>query len=148
MIEAHHRLMEVYAARQDATGVTDAARRTLEQFPSDADARDWLARASSGNLSTKLPEGTTPESFVDRSLALYHAGRYEEAIAASQEALKLKPGYALAWSNISASYNAMTRWDDGIRAANEALRLQPGLEVARGNLAWAENGKSRQAAIR
>ena len=67
--------------------------------------------------------------------------RYQESIAASKEALKLKPDYAEAYNNIAASNQAMGRWDEAIQAAQEAVKLKPEFQLAKNNLQYSLNQK-------
>jgi len=77
------------------------------------------------------------QSFLDRSMTLYSLGQYQESIAASQQALQIKPDHAEAYNNICAAYNGMKQWDDAIKACSKAISLKPDYELANNNLAWA-----------
>jgi tetratricopeptide (TPR) repeat protein len=81
--------------------------------------------------------GSTSESHLSRSRALYDQGLYSEAIAAAREALRLRPNYAEAWNNIGAAYNKLGKFDEAIAACEEALRLKPDFPLARNNLQYA-----------
>jgi tetratricopeptide (TPR) repeat protein len=94
-------------------------------------------------LGTAKPVLPTPESYLEASLHEYQAGNFQKSIAAAKSALELRPGYAEAYNNISAAYNAMAKWDEGIRAASEAVRLKPDYQLAKNNLAWAVSQKQR-----
>ena len=78
----------------------------------------------------------TAEDYLNLSLQYYRVGRYDDSIAASRQALKLKPDYAEAYNNIAAAYQSMSQWDAAIEAAQQALRLKPDFVLARNNLAW------------
>jgi tetratricopeptide (TPR) repeat protein len=137
--------MQIYADLRDPADLRKVAMNTLAVSPSDPAAQSWLARAAS------LPAASqprSPEDWVTASLTLYQQGKYEEAIKAAREALKLRPGYAIPWNNIAASYNQMKRWDEGIRAAQEAIRLDPNFQLAKNNLAWSLSQKEKQTASR
>lgn len=126
---ADYLLMDVYTDMRDAAGLRAAAQSTLAFFPADAKARAALA---GGGIST-----LSADDYLNQSLLSYQQGKFKESIAAAQEALKLRPGYAEAWNNIAASYNSLRQWDEGIHAASEAVRLRPDFQLARNNLAWA-----------
>jgi tetratricopeptide (TPR) repeat protein len=139
-IDAPHLLMEIYAQLGNQELLRRTATETLARFPADAAAASWLARAA-----TLKP---TPESYVNQSLAYYQQGRFTDAIHAAEEALKLRPGYALAWNNIAAAWNAMGKWDEGIAAGEKAVRAAPDNQLARNNLAWARRQKALGVASR
>jgi Flp pilus assembly protein TadD len=92
---------------------------------------------------TQGAESTQAEvnEWINRSLALNQAGRYEESIAAAKEALRRNPRSAIAWNDLAAGSAALRRWDDAIGAARTAVALQPDFQLAKNNLAWAEEQK-------
>jgi protein O-mannosyl-transferase len=136
--------MQIYAELHDPADLRKAAMNTLAVSPSDPTAKSWLARA--GNLPPAQPR--SPEDLVTASLAFYQQGKYEESINAAREALRLRPGYAIPWNNIAASYNQLGKWDEGIHAAQEAIRLDPNFQLAKNNLAWSLAEKQKHAASR
>jgi len=79
----------------------------------------------------------TPESQLSLSAQLYGQGKFQECIAAAEEAIALDATMAEAYNNCAACYASMGRWDEAIRSATEALRLKPDFQLARNNLAWA-----------
>jgi tetratricopeptide (TPR) repeat protein len=70
-------------------------------------------------------------------------GRYTECLAEAAQALKLRPGWAEAYGNISAAFLGMNRWDEGIQAARQALLVNPNYQAARNNLRWALEHKPK-----
>lgn len=81
----------------------------------------------------------TPESaadYLNESLTLNRAGKYDESIAAARHALQLDPNMAEAWNNIAANDEALHRWDNAIAAAQKAIALKPDSQLAKNNLAW------------
>lgn len=150
-LQAQYLLMTIFAELHDPADLRKTAMNTLAVSPSDPTAQSWLARA--GSLPAAPAPGTTgragtPEDWITVSLTFYQQGKYEESIKAAREALKLRPGYAIAWNNIAASYNATGKWDDGARAAVEAIRLDPNFQLAKNNLAWSLSQKAKQTASR
>ena len=129
-IDSYYLLMQDYFDEGDTEGVRSVAQQTLERFPSDATAEGWLARAAAMR--------PTPEAYLNQSLALYQAGKYAACIEAAGKALELRPGYADAWNNIAAAYNAQSMWDQGIQAGEKAVQLDPHNQLAKNNLAWAK----------
>ena len=63
--------------------------------------------------------------------------RFEDAIRASYEALKIRPDYDLAHNNICASYNSMKMWDKAIAACEKGLSINPDDQLMKNNLSWA-----------
>lgn len=53
-------------------------------------------------------------------------GRYEEAIAELNEALRLNPGYIEVHNNLAVTYDKMGKRNDAVGELQEALRLNPG----------------------
>ena len=90
-----------------------------------------------------VPAKNTPEGLLERSLAAYREGRFQECIDLARAALQVRPGYAEAYNNIAAGHIALGEWDEGIAAAAEALRLKPDLTVARSNIAFARRQKQQ-----
>ena len=78
---------------------------------------------------------------VNESLRRYQAGRFDESIAAAEQALAFDPANADAYNNICAAHNAMKRWEAGIAACEKALALRPDYQLAKNNLAWAHSGR-------
>ena len=88
-----------------------------------------------------MPAVQSAADYLNESLTLNQAGRYDESIAAARHALKIDPAMAEAWNNIAANYEAMHRWDDAIDAAQKAIVLKPGFQLAKNNLAWSISQK-------
>ena len=128
-MDSYYLLMQDYFDDGNTAAVHSVAQQTLAQFPSDPTAQSWLTRASANRL--------TPEAYLNQSLAFYRAGKYAACIAASRRALELRPGYADAWNNIGAAYNAQAMWEEGIQAGEKAVQLDPHNQLAKNNLAWA-----------
>lgn len=72
---------------------------------------------------------------VNESNRLFGLGKYDEAIAAAQTALRLQPDNAVAFNNLAVSDAALGHWDPAVEAVRKALRLQPGFNLAVNNLA-------------
>jgi tetratricopeptide (TPR) repeat protein len=157
-VEARYSLMRIYASLGDRGNLQKEATDMLDMFPTDTVARAWLAKVSTlpqGAKKAAIPPTVQPDTGTDtaegclnRSLALYQAGKFAESAEAAREALKLRPDYALAWNNIMAADNAMSRWDDAIAAGEKAVGLDPSSELARNNLALARAQKAKADANR
>jgi tetratricopeptide (TPR) repeat protein len=92
-------------------------------------------------LAAGVPAAKSAAQYVNDSLVLNQAGRYDESIAAARRALQLDPNMAEAWNNIAADDEALHRWDDAIVAAEKAIALKPGFQLAKNNLAWSISQK-------
>jgi Flp pilus assembly protein TadD len=108
----------------------------LQKLPSGASKLDAAI--------VKVKEYPTPENYLNLSLELYNAGKFEPCIKASLDALKLKPDYDLAYNNICAAYNMLKQWDKAIEAANKGLKINPDNKLLKGNLTWALQEKNKK----
>jgi tetratricopeptide (TPR) repeat protein len=95
------------------------------------------------NAEEAVQRMPAPETLLQLSLLYYRAGRFAECVRAARDAIRLRPGYAAAYNNLTAGYNAMKQWDDAIAAGMEAVRLDPANQLFRNNLAWAQANRSR-----
>jgi TonB family protein len=55
----------------------------------------------------------------------YDQGKYDEAVAAYQQAINLKPNYAEAYLNLGDAYSALQRNEEALAAYKKALRFKP-----------------------
>jgi hypothetical protein len=83
------------------------------------------------------PGSPTTAEWIAQSERRYREGKYDAAIQAAEEALRLDPLSAVAYNNIGASYGALGRWGDEIIACLKALQIEPELTLAKNNLAYA-----------
>jgi len=128
LIQAETQSANTSAARQ-------AAAETLAIAPDDPVALQAM----------RTPAAQDAAYWVNESLLFYQSAQYEASIAAARNALKLNPGFAVAWNNIAASEAALHRWDDAICAAQKAVALQPDFQLAKNNLAWSQSQKDLRA---
>jgi len=140
---SRYELMQDYVNAGDADDLRAAAEATLARFPSDNTAAAYLRRAANVHPAAAPPG--TPESYLDQSLALWKAGKFPEALAAAQQAVKLRPGYAEGWNNVAVAWSSLSQWDQAIRAAQQAIRLKPDFQLAKNNLARAQSQKAAHA---
>jgi tetratricopeptide (TPR) repeat protein len=91
-------------------------------------------------VTTKTP---TAESLIDASLQYYNTGAYVQCIEAAEAALKIKPGYDLAYNNICAANNRLQQYDKAIAAGEKGLTFNPNNQLLKGNLAEAYREKNK-----
>jgi tetratricopeptide (TPR) repeat protein len=136
-----------YLRLGDADKSIAACQKALEIDPSMQLAKNNLLAAlkmkEAPQQQKGLPIPLTAEEHLNQSLTYYQNGQYEDCIKACEEALKLKPDYADAYSNICASYNQLRQWDKAIAACNKALKIDATHRLATGNLNWAKEEKAR-----
>jgi len=65
------------------------------------------------------------KSWYDKGNALYRQGKYDEAVPAYDEAIRLDPNYIHAWNNKGLALNSQGKYDEAIQAYDEAIRLDP-----------------------
>jgi cellulose synthase operon protein C len=106
---------------RDAPGLT----QVIDQ-PTEVDADVWLLRArclaesrdfEAAETWLAAAERAQPDAawtFIERSGCLEHADRYDEALAAAQHALALRPGYARAIWQLSHTLILVGRDDDAL----------------------------------
>ena len=104
------------------------------------EAEDWNGLLAHCKEWTKAE----PENFLswfELGFANSELGRYDNAIVAYREALRINSEYANAWYNLGNAYRNINRYDDAIDAYREALRIKPedaeawyNLGIAYGNL--------------
>lgn len=143
--QARNLLADVWAALQRWNELDGLTVETLRLAPNDPTALHYRKLIETARVRVeqlKAAPVKTPESWIELSLAHYRAGRYMDCVQAAREAARLRPGYAEAFNNIAAGYNALEMWDDGIAAAAEAVRLKPDWDLARNNLAHARHQKA------
>jgi len=83
---------------------------------------------------TKSNGGRTPRSravgYCDKINALDKRGKYDDAIKAEDEAIRLDPNHASTWLNKGYALGIQGKLDDAIKAWDEAIRLDPKYALA------------------
>ncbi len=131
------------ALRHHKAGRLDKARplyeHVLRHAPGDARALHGLGVLLQNDEPARAVELLRAANLARPSSAVYQnnlgnalrsLGRRDEAEAAYQEALRLDPGYALAWYNLGALELDAGRSDAARDAFETALRKDPGLAAA------------------
>jgi len=89
----------------------------------------------------------TKEQWVEEGNALSDLKRYEEALAAYEQAIRLDPNYAKAYYNIGVALYDLKRYEEALAAFEQAIRLDPDYADAYNNkgVALDNLGKSKEA---
>jgi uncharacterized protein (TIGR02145 family) len=74
------------------------------------------------------------EGYFNLGVDHAEAGRYQEAIEAFKQAIKLKPDDAEAYNNLGFAYNKLGRLQEAIEAYKQAIKLKPDYAEAHNNL--------------
>ncbi len=80
----------------------------------------WLLSSCAG-----LPLAPTAQSEFERGLALFQAGRFEEAIPNFVHSTELDPGFAKPYVYLGRSYLNLGRWAEALAPLRSAHRLAP-----------------------
>lgn len=155
---AHANLGEVLADDRRFPAAEDEFREAIRLAPQVSEYRRRLATvlARSGRLDEALVEfnalldgpsdGTTRSggflnasqdrvrTLIDMGLVLAQAGRYGEAVAAYEEAVRLDPSSAIPHANLCLALAGLGRIDEGMGECREALRIDPDLVEGHSNL--------------
>lgn len=131
-------LLRIYESQKKADLAAIVARQILEIDSANVAAWQYLVmhKVPLLNLGKAKP---TPETYLNISLIYHQRGLYQECISAAEQAIKLRPNYAMAYNNIGSAYNSMKQWDKGIIALEKALAIKPDFQLARNNLDWAKS---------
>ncbi|MGD0077610.1 MAG: tetratricopeptide repeat protein [Sedimentisphaerales bacterium] len=70
-------------------------------------------------------------------------GRWQEAIEADKQAIKIKPGFAEAHCNLGNAYRELGRYRDAIESYKQAIRIKPDDALAHSNLGVAYGNLGR-----
>jgi tetratricopeptide (TPR) repeat protein len=141
LAEAYNNIGADYAEMGDLKNAIANEKMALEINPDLQIAKNNL---NAYTAKATQPAGTkTPEDFLNDSLRLNQAGRFDESIAAARAALALRPNFPEAWNNIAAAYESEQKWDQAIDAAKRAIALKPDFQLAKNNLAWSISQKQK-----
>ena len=93
--------------------------------------------AAGGGSLPVVPNVPEAQNWYRKGNELYAAGRYMDAVASFDEALKLHPRLASAWAARGLSLNALHQYQDAIRCYDESLRLD-----SRDPAVWHDKGNT------
>ena len=97
------------------------------------EANDWNGMVAHCEKWTKAEPGN-PDALYGLGIAYGKLDRYDDAIAAYREALRINPEFAESWYNLGVAYGNLDCYDDAIAAYREAVRINPELAEAWNNL--------------
>jgi tetratricopeptide (TPR) repeat protein len=69
----------------------------------------------------------------NKGASLSAQSKYDEAIKACDEAIKLDPNLAIAWDNKGQGLSGQSKYDEAIKCFDEALRLDPNFAKTKNN---------------
>lgn len=146
--DAYNNMCSAYALMKEYDKAIEACNNAIKIRPDYQLAKNNLADATDKrdkieNLEAAVSTDPTPENFLDLSLKYYEQGLYAKSVEACKNAIKLKPDYVIAYSNMCAAYNMMKEWDKAIEAGNKAIAIDPTFKLANGNLNWAKDEKAK-----
>src|SRR5262249_6937197 len=97
-LSARHLLMKILARKGKWTLLDDLARGTLAIEQGDSIALDYARIAQEHSRTKSTAASESAEAYLAQSAAYFQNGHYQEALAASDLALKLRPDYAEAFN--------------------------------------------------
>jgi beta propeller repeat protein len=77
------------------------------------------------------------EEWLHKGIELVNQGKYDQAIQAWDEAIKINPQYTYAWSNKGNILNVLGKYDEAIRACDQAIKINPQYTYA-----WTNKGNA------
>lgn len=118
--------------------------------PTHEGINQMLSKFQGGTFKSKidiarnqLAQNPSAENYVNLSLELYNIGEYENSANAANEALKLKPDYAIAYNNICAAYNKIGEFEKAEEAGKRAVEIEPKNDLFIGNYSAAQSDRKK-----
>lgn len=108
--------------------------RVLTREPKNAAANHLLglvllgrgdAEGAVAHISRAVSVRSDAQYLGNLGAALNAAARHEEALAALQRAVSLKPEFAEAWSNLGMAYKELLKLDEAARSYRRAIEIRP-----------------------
>jgi len=163
-LEANRKLATILQGLGDVTGAIACLRRVVTASQrQDVEALTALGIALSGidqhdeamqllsEVARRCPD--VDSVHADLAMALFSAGRVNEAVEGFQNALALNPQSAQAHCGLGLAYQSLGQWSDAARAFDATSRLAPDKAIGPFNLGLAlralgQPEEARQALLR
>ncbi len=118
--------LQVQVKRAIMSGYIDEEDYVLFGNRLHLDSSQKASIAGSRTLSNVTqPDLELARVWLNKGVALDDLGKYDEAIEAYDEAIRLNPNYAKAWFNKGLSLDDLGKYDEAAKAYDEAIRLDP-----------------------
>ena len=104
--------------------------KPISRWPDRDDAFEDIAKALRKVVKELQILLKTKEEWLEEGNTLNNLKRYDEAILALDQAIRLDPNYAAAYNNKGNTLNNLKRYDDAILAYDHAIRLDPNYAFA------------------
>jgi tetratricopeptide (TPR) repeat protein len=121
-------LGKLQALPTDAKPVTDPSWRNQDQALFNI--AEGIRHVVEASTETTLPAALTlpqksKETWANEGFALYNSKRYEEALAAYDQAIHLDPNFAIAYTGKGFVLDKLKRYEEALAAFNQTTRLDP-----------------------
>jgi tetratricopeptide (TPR) repeat protein len=105
------------------------------------------AQIETRDKETQSVPQKTKEQWLNEGIALYDLKRYDEALVAYEQAIRLDPNFAIAYYGKGVALRNLKRYDEAIAAYEQAIRLDPNFAIAyySKGLALDRLGQSKEA---
>ncbi len=143
-IYSRYQIMEIYKQKADKAKLKQAAELTLQYYPNDSYAKQYLATANSAEPLTPITQQNSTTVLINKSLAYYQSGKYRECINTCYDVLAVEPNSATAYNNICSAYAMLQKYDSAEIACKKALEISPNYQQAKNNLKWAQDELKKQ----
>ena len=92
-------------------------------------------------------ESENVAAWYNLGITYYELKRYNEAVEAYRQAMRIDPGHAAVWTNLGAAYHVLDRYNEAIEAYRQAIRIDPKDALAWYNLgdAYGHSGNNTAA---
>ncbi|HEX8772938.1 MAG TPA: VWA domain-containing protein [Pyrinomonadaceae bacterium] len=100
-----------------------------------------------GTIKDRSQEQKDAALLNAQGLELYNSGKYEDAVKAYKQAVKVKPDYAEAHNNLGDAYFQLKQYKKAVEAYRQAIRYKPDLASAHNHMgtAYFKQGEHNRA---
>jgi tetratricopeptide (TPR) repeat protein len=140
------KLLSKWPQRKNALGLSMVIALTTLGICAHQQVSYWK---NSAGLFTHALKVTQGNYVAHNNLGIVYSrlGRYQDAIEAYKQAIRIKPDYAEAYYNLGNACSNLGRWQEAIESYKQAVRIRPDLAKAHYNLGTAcgELGRWQEA---